>query len=182
MVLAKARRPGKEQDRVALGPVLQEVLVQGEIGVTIRVGYVGVHIATYYAEEHRQIARARTGLSKLAEELGFELVVREGGVINAEQATAVAHELAEEHLDLLIVQTAACCMADALLPFADLGLRLGIWATPEPRYDGDIQLNSLVTANIFTSTLRRYYRTPKPFKWFFGHVEEVLPSTSPGDD
>lgn len=92
--------------------------------------------------------------------------------MNAEEAVSVARELADEGLDLLIIQTAACCMADALLPFADLGFRLGIWATPEPRYDGDIQFNSLVTANIFTSTLRRYFEIPKPFKWFYGHVEE----------
>ncbi len=138
----------------------------------IRIGYVGVHIATYYAEEHEQLTRARTGLAKLADQLGFELVAHEGGVMDAETAVAVARDLADQHLDLLIIQTAACCMADALLPFADLGVRLGIWATPEPRYDGDIQLNSLVTANIFASTLRRYYRDPKPFKWFFGHVEE----------
>lgn len=140
--------------------------------MAIRVGYVGVHIATYYAEEHKQIPRAITGLAKLADELGFELVSRERGVMNAEEATSVARELAGENLDLLMIQTAACCMADALLPFADLGFRLGIWATPEPRYDGDILFNSLVTANIFTSTLRRYYRDPKPFKWFYGHVEE----------
>ncbi|HVB71890.1 MAG TPA: hypothetical protein VND83_10395 [Acidimicrobiales bacterium] len=140
--------------------------------MTIRVGYVGVHIATYYAEEYGQLTRARTGLRTLADQLGFELVAREGGVMNAEQATAIARELADERLDFLIIQTAACCMADALLPFADLGIRLGIWATPEPRYDGDILFNSLVTANIFTSTLRRYYRGAMPFKWFYGHVEE----------
>ena len=58
------------------------------------------------------------------------------------------------------------------LPFADLGIPLGIWATPEPRYDGDMQLNSFVTASMFVSTLRRYYRDPKAFKWFYGHVED----------
>lgn len=140
--------------------------------MTIRIGYVGVHIATYYAEEHGQFSRARTGLTQLAEELGFELIAREGGVMDAEAAAAVARDLADEHLDMLIVQTAACCMADALLPFADSGVSLGIWATPEPRYDGDMQLNSFVTASMFVSTLRRYYRDPKPFKWFYGHVED----------
>ena len=64
--------------------------------VTVRVGYVGVHIATYYAEEHQQISRATAGLEKLADELGFELVAREGGVMNAEEAVAVARELADE--------------------------------------------------------------------------------------
>ena len=140
--------------------------------MTIRVGYVGVHIATYYAEEFGQFDRARQGLAQLGDQLGFELVAREGGVMDVEQATALARELADERLDLLIIQTAACSMADVLLPFADLGIRLGIWATPEPRYDGDIPFNSMVTANIFASTLRRYYRDAKAFKWFYGHVED----------
>ncbi len=34
--------------------------VGSENAMTIRVGYVGVHIATYYAEEHGQFERART--------------------------------------------------------------------------------------------------------------------------
>lgn len=140
--------------------------------MTIRIGYVGVHIATYYAVEHGQLTRAIDGLTALADELGFELVARAGGVMDAEAAAAAAREVASQHLDLLIVQTAACCMADALMPFAELGIPLGIWATPEPRNDGDMQLNSFVSASIFVSTLRRYYRDPKPFKWFYGHVEE----------
>ncbi len=141
--------------------------------MTFRIGYVGVHIATYYAVEHRQFSRAIAGLSDLARELDFELVAREGGVMDATEAGEVAREVADQHLDLLLIQTAACCMADALLPFADTGIPLGIWATPEPSNDGDMQLNSFVAASIFTSTLRRYYRDPRPFKWFYGHVEEA---------
>ena len=140
--------------------------------MTLRIGYVGVHIATYYAVEHHQFSRAIAGLTELAGALDFELVAREGGVMDAVDATAVAREMADEHLDLLLIQAAACCMADALLPFADTGIPLGIWATPEPGHDGDMQLNSFVTTSIFTSTLRRYYRDPQPFKWFYGHVEE----------
>lgn len=140
--------------------------------MTIRIGYVGVHIATYYAVEHQQFSRALTGLADLATAFDFQLVAREGGVMDAEAAAAVANEFADQHLDLLIIQTAACCMADALLPFADTGISLGIWATPEPRFDGDMQLNSFVTASMFASTLRRYYRDPRPFKWFYGHVED----------
>jgi L-fucose isomerase-like protein len=140
--------------------------------MTVRIGYVGVHIATYYAEEHHQFSRAIAGLTELAAALDFQLVAREGGVMDAEAAAAVARELVDERLDLLIIETAACCMADAVLPFADSGIPLGIWATPEPRFDRDMQLNSFVTASMFASTLRRYYRDPRPFKWFYGHVEE----------
>jgi L-fucose isomerase-like protein len=92
--------------------------------------------------------------------------------MDATDAASVARELRHEDLDLLLIQAAACCMADALLPFADTGIPLGIWATPEPGDSGDMQLNSFVTASIFTSTLRRYYSEPQPFKWFYGHVEE----------
>jgi hypothetical protein len=58
--------------------------------MTIRIGYVGVHIATYYAVEHGQLTRAIDGLTALADELGFELVARAGGVMDAEAAAAAA--------------------------------------------------------------------------------------------
>ena len=51
--------------------------------------------------------------------------------MDAQGAAAVANALAGENLDLLVIQAAACCMADALLPFADTGIPLGIWATPD---------------------------------------------------
>lgn len=140
--------------------------------MTVRIGYVGVHIATYFAEEHDQFRRAVGGLQDLAVKLDFELVARETGVMDAAEAEVVARELAPENLDLLIVQSAACCMADALLPFADLGVPLAIWSTPEPQLRGEMRLNSFVTASMYASTLRRYYRGPKPFKWLHGHVED----------
>jgi L-fucose isomerase-like protein len=152
--------------------VIAPSLDRSELAVTLRVGYVGVHFATYYAEEHGQFTRARAGLADLAAQLSFELVALEDGLMDAEDAVAAARQLAGQHLDLLIVHTAACCMADALLPLVDLGVPLAIWATPEPGIDGDMQLNSLVTASLFASSLRRHYRKPPLFKWFYGHVEE----------
>jgi L-fucose isomerase-like protein len=140
--------------------------------MTLRIGYVGVHIATYYAEEFGQFTRAVNGLTGLAEELDVTLVARGTGVMDATEAAAVAAELRDQHLDFLLIQTAACSMADVVLPFADLGIPLGIWATPEPGVDGDMQLNSFVAASMYVSTLRRYYRDPKPFKWLYGHVED----------
>lgn len=140
--------------------------------MTVRIGYVGVHLGTYYAVEHQQFSRAIAGLTEMGAAFDFELVARESGVMDAEGAASVARELADEHLDLLLIQTAACSMGDVLLPFADTGIPLGIWATPEPGHDGGMQLNSFVSACIFTSSLRRYYREPQPFKWFYGHVED----------
>ena len=62
----------------------------------IRIGYVGVHIATYYALEQGQFSRATTGLAALSAELGFELVAHETRVMNAEDALSVARDLALE--------------------------------------------------------------------------------------
>lgn len=140
----------------------------------VRIGYVGVHIGTYYAHEYNQFDRAHEGLQSLADEHDFDLVLAEDGVMDAAESEAMARNLATKNLDLLIVQTAACCMADVVLPLADLGIPLAIWSTPEPRLDGDMQLNSFVAASMFTSTLRRYYRRPVGYKWLHGHVEDQL--------
>jgi len=49
----------------------------------IRIGYVGVHIATYYAEEYEQFSRAKAGLAGLSQELGFEVLAGSEPVMDA---------------------------------------------------------------------------------------------------
>ncbi len=40
----------------------------------LRIGFVGVSVRSYFAEEWNQIGQAPSGLEQLAEELDFELV------------------------------------------------------------------------------------------------------------
>ena len=64
-------------------------------------------------------------------------------------------------------------MGEQIIPFGKMGVRLGLWATPEPRYEGDMQLNSMVSMSMFASILKRYLQNyDLPYKWFYGYVDD----------
>ncbi len=139
----------------------------------LRIGYAGVAIASYFADEHHQYERAINGLEALSQQWGFELYPIRHGLLNAEMAEQAARELAEHKIDFLLLENAACSMGEQLLPLSKAAPRLGLWATPDPRQEGDIQIHSLVSMSQYASILKRYLRHHElPFKWFYGHVED----------
>ncbi len=139
----------------------------------VRVGYAGVSLASYFAQEHGQYGRAIQGLQDLSTELGFELVPIRYAITDVALAEQAAGELLEKQIDFLLLQTAAVGMGDQLLALVGAASRLGLWATPEPHLEGEIQLHSLVSMSHYASILKRYLlHDDIPFKWFYGHVEE----------
>ena len=139
----------------------------------LRVGYVGVAYATYFADEHNQYGRAIAGLEKLSKELDFELIPIRHGLLDMETTEAAAAELRAKEVDFLLLQTATCAAGEQVLVLSKVAPYLGIWATPDPFSSGDIQLHSLVSMQHFASILMRYVTDREtPHKWFYGHVED----------
>ncbi|MCP4306536.1 MAG: hypothetical protein GY788_17040 [bacterium] len=142
-------------------------------GPRLRIGYVGVAFPSFYGTEHNQYGRAIDGLRGLADRLDFELVAIEEPVNDLEQAGSAARELVAQQVDFLMIQLATCASGELVLPLAEVAPRVGIWGTPDPHQEGDIQLHSLVSVNHYASILTRYLRDDAPvYKWFFGHVDE----------
>jgi L-fucose isomerase-like protein len=138
----------------------------------LRLGFVGTSIGSYYASEYQQRERAIAGLSRLAQELDFELVPVRDEIMSVEAAENAARYLRDEQVDFLLLQTSGCSMGEQLPPLARAAPRLGLWATPEPERDGDIKLHSFVSMSHFASILKKDLAHENiPFKWFYGHVE-----------
>lgn len=141
--------------------------------MSVRIGYVGVHLPTYYAVEQDQFGRAARGLDALGADLGFDVVVYPEGVVTGDDAAAARQFFHAQPVDLLLVQGAACCMIEPLLELAEAAERIAFWATPEPELRGPMQLNSFVTMSMYTSAMHRFLgQGARPYKWFYGHVEE----------
>jgi L-fucose isomerase-like protein len=139
----------------------------------LRVGYAGTALTSYYADEHNQYNRAISGLEALSRRWGFELVPIRHGLTDVALAEQAARELADQKIDFLLLQNATCGLGEQVLSLAQAAPRLGLWATPDPRQEGDIQLHSLVSMNHYASILKRYLRAEAPpYKWFYGHVED----------
>lgn len=140
----------------------------------LRVGYAGVAIASYFAEEENQYNRAISGLDALSRELDFELFPIRHGLLNGEQAEVAARELRDHEVDFLMLENAACSMGEQLVPLSKAAPRLGLWATPDPKQEGQIRIHSLVSMSQYASILKRYLRhQDTPFKWFYGHVDDA---------
>ena len=139
----------------------------------LRVGYAGTALTSYYAEEYNQYERAVRGLETLSKAWDFELVPIRYGLTDVELAEQAARELADREVDFLLLQNASCGLGEQIISLSKAAPRLGLWATPDPKQEGDIQLHSLVSMNHYASILKRYLRhQDTPFKWFYGHVEE----------
>lgn len=122
----------------------------------LRVGFVGTSITSYYASEYRQRERAIDGLTRLAQELDFELVSVSDAINSVEDAENAARYLREQQVDFLLLQTSACSMGDQLPPLAHVAPRMGLWGTPDPESEGAVKLHSFVSMSHFASIMKRY--------------------------
>src|SRR5687768_14875754 len=98
----------------------------------LRVGFVGTSIGSYYASEYQQRERAIDGLTRLADQLDFQLVAVRDEIMSVEAAENAAAYFREQQIDFLLLQTSGCSMGEQLPPLARAAPRLGLWATPEP--------------------------------------------------
>ncbi len=139
----------------------------------LKVGYAGTALTSYYGEEYNQYERAITGLEALSKTWDFELVPIRHGLTDIEMTEQAARELAAEQVDFLLLQNATCGLGEQILSLSKAAPRLGLWSTPDPKQEGEIQLHSLVSMNHYASILKRYLRDEAPpYKWFYGQVED----------
>ena len=124
----------------------------------LKVGYAGVAISSYYAEEYNQYERAINGLDALSKEWDFELVPIHEGLLDADSASRAARQLRAEGIDFLMLENAACSMGEQLIPLAKAAPRMGLWATPDPAQEGEIKIHSVVSMSMYASILKRFLR------------------------
>lgn len=138
----------------------------------LRVGFVGLSIKPYFSVEQRQRERALEGLTKLTKELDFDFFPIADEISSEHESQNAANRLKAHNLDFLLIQNSSCSMGEQLLPLVEVAPRLGLWATPDPQLEGEIQIHSLVSMSQYASILKRYLRhEDHPYKWFYGHVE-----------
>ena len=141
----------------------------------LRVGFVGLSLSSYFAEQNRNRERSIEGLERLAQELDFELIAIREQLASEADSVRAANMLRDQHLDFLLVQNSSISIGDQLLPLIGVAPRLGIWSLPDPQLEGEVQLHSLVAMNEHASILKRYLRHKEiPFKWFYDHVGTAM--------
>ena len=90
------------------------------------------------------------------QEAGFQLAGSEDLVTNLEGVRAVARELADQPLDLLVIVQATFADSTMVMSLAEgVDAPLLLWAVPEARSGGRLRLNSFCGINLGAHALRR---------------------------
>ncbi len=137
-----------------------------------KIAYVGAHLESYLARESAVFSESAAGLQRLADGLGFELVVS-APIVTADEAVATAKALRDQGVDFVLLQSSSFAMGDVVAPFAQSPMLLGLWAPSEPTRTGPPLLGNYVSMNLNAGIMTRYLHPRRPFKWFFGSTDHV---------
>ena len=141
----------------------------------LRVGFVGLSLAAFYAEKHQHRQRSIEGLKKLAVEWDFELIAVVEELTSEKDSVRAANYLKDQDIDFLLIQNSSISIGTQLLPLVNVAPKLGLWSLPDPTLEGEIQIHALVALNEHASIIKRYLRHEDiPFKWFYDHVESDM--------
>jgi hypothetical protein len=142
-----------------------------------KIGLVGMMAHPFRGDKEGYFAGDGQAMHAMAEQLDFELNIITGGIYSLEDARNAADVLANWGADYLLVQSSSFAGGDFIRPFAQTGVRIGLWAVPEgpPSAEGGLPLNSFTGLNMYNSILKRYLLAyPHPVKWFFGRPQDPL--------
>ena len=92
-------------------------------------------------------------MEKLADELGFELTVIKESITGLKEARKAVDQIREGSFDFLMIQASTFADGEIILPLADAGRRIGLWAVPEITDEGAIPNNSFCGINMYGSII-----------------------------
>lgn len=111
-------------------------------------------------------------IKKKSIELDFDFVPVSKGMETLSDAEAVAKQLEEANVDLIIIQNSSFADGDMILPFFKTSARLAVWAVEETTTGGPLPLNSFCATNLYMSIAGRFSNGyDKPVKWLYGNAE-----------
>lgn len=139
----------------------------------LKVGMVSVMQNNFVGDKEAQFAKGQAGMRALSKTLDFDFYCYPEMIVTPDEAKKAAAAIHEAQADFLVVQSASFAAGELIVPLAKTGLPIGLWAVPEPRETGILELNSFCCINMYASIIRNYLKEYKiKYKWFFGYPGE----------
>ncbi|MCL2664682.1 MAG: hypothetical protein FWE82_03640 [Defluviitaleaceae bacterium] len=140
----------------------------------LNIGYIGVDQICFTGNKAAEYERGRKELLAHEKKFGFKLTAYPHTIITREEAEEAAAFFIKKGADFILVQNSSFAAGETILPFADTGLPIGLWAVPEPAKTGYLPLNSFCGINMYGSILANYrkHRDVK-YKYFFGYASDA---------
>ncbi|MCP4314944.1 MAG: hypothetical protein GY789_02615 [Hyphomicrobiales bacterium] len=138
----------------------------------LSIGVIQASLPSYFPDEHRVFEDCQAGLQKLCDAQGIRIVVAPDRPMNGSEARKAAEFCLADGADFLLLIHGGFTMGDVAHTLATIPVPMGVWATPEPTLDGDIQLNNFVSLNMTMSIAKKVRDLQKnPIQWYFGAAD-----------
>ncbi|MDB6177739.1 hypothetical protein PAF17_09470 [Paracoccus sp. Z330] len=142
--------------------------------MTLVVGLIKASLPSYFPQRHGVFDDALAAVEKIAAMTGARLVEAPGVPMNGAEAQGALDHCRGQGADFILLLHGGFTMGDVARQIALSGLPMGVWATPEPGHEGDIQLNNFVSLNMSMSIARGVRDLRKaPVQWYFGAPDDI---------
>lgn len=137
--------------------------------MSLTIGVIKASLPSYFPARHKVFEGCLDAVAELAGAVGAGVVVAPDIPQDATGARAALAHCRAKGAGFVLLIHGGFTMGDVAREIALGGLPMGVWATPEPSHENDIQLNNFVSLNMSLSIARgvRDLRR-QPVQWYFG--------------
>lgn len=144
----------------------------------VTIGVIHASLPSYYPDRHSVFETCGAALAEICDGEGVKLITAPGRPMNGREAHVAAEFCLAEGADFILLIHGGFTMGDVAHTLASLPMPMGVWATPEPTSDGDIQLNNFVSLNMTMSIARKVRNLKEnPIQWYFGAPDSTAIKT-----
>jgi len=135
----------------------------------LTVGAICASLPSYFPDRYRVFEDCEAALDRLCTAEGVRLLMAETRPMNGSEARSAAEACLTDGADFILLIHGGFTMGDVAHTLASMPVPMGVWATPEPTLDGDVQLNNFVSLNMTMSIARKVRDLKRhPIQWYFG--------------
>ncbi|WP_323764494.1 hypothetical protein [Marinovum sp.] len=140
----------------------------------LTIGLIKASLPSYFPERHGVFEAARAALDEIANACGARIVEAPEVPLDGAQAQRALDHCRGQGAEFILLLHGGFTMGDVARQIALSDLPMGVWATPEPGHDGDIQLNNFVSLNMSLSIARGVRDLRRaPVQWYFGAPDDA---------
>ena len=141
--------------------------------MTLTVGIIRASLPSYFPERHGVFEACLGAVAELVTAVDGQVAVAPNVPMDSAGARAALEHCRAQGAGFVLLIHGGFTMGDVAREVAMGELPVGVWATPEPTHENDIQLNNFVSLNMSLSIARGVRDLSRnPIQWYFGAPED----------
>ena len=137
--------------------------------MSLVVGIIKGSLASYFPERHGVFPAVLTAVEQIASSVDARVIEVPYTPMDGAEARDAVEYCKSNGVDFILLVHGGFTMGDVAREIAASDMPMGVWATPEPVHENDIQLNNFVSLNMSLSIARGVRDLRRaPAQWYFG--------------